>query len=305
MHNDYSVKYAVIEDNTTVEGTTLPNKAIKQIRVKSIEEYLSAIDNAYDILCTPDMGNNCTLWYRGQAQEGFDLLPTITRKKNNLQLNPLYETAFLSKFKSLAIPYVERLPGFPLPGGVTSYWSWLFMLRHYELPARILDWSSDALTALFFATDPNDPSLKKGTDASVWVLNPVILNEAFSFHSYLKPGYIPNVEEKSFNLYFGPDSNILNSTKPAAAIGPNNTTRIVAQKGTFTVFPRVKNLVGLNKQPDSSNYLYKINIAWEHFDDIQIQLQHFGITKLSLYPDITSIADEVLKQVINEGISTN
>ncbi|BCN29077.1 FRG domain-containing protein [Anaeromicropila herbilytica] len=305
MHNDFSVKYAVTEDKQELEQTPPPKDTIKQVRVKSIEEYLSAIDHAFSILCDPGTENKCTLWFRGQAQEGFDLLPTITRKKKDLQLNPLYETAFLSKFKSLAIPYVERLPAFPLPGGVTSYWSWLFMLRHYELPARILDWSSDALTALFFATDPTDPSLKKGIDASVWVLNPVTLNEAFSFHSYLKPGYIPNVEEESFNLYFGPDSNILNSTKPAAAIGPNNTTRIVAQKGTFTVFPRVKDLVGLNKQPDSSDYLYKINIAWEDFEKIQNQLEHFGITRLSLYPDITSIAAEVFNQVINEGIRTN
>lgn len=304
MLNKKSLKLTDKKKKTSKGYTPLPVQRTKQIRVSSIEEYLAAIDQAFQILCDPTMGNNCTLWYRGQAQEGFDLLPTITRRRKNLQLNPLYETAFLSKFKSLAIPYVERLPAFPLPGGITSYWSWLFILRHYELPARIMDWSSDALTALFFATDPNDSSLQRGTDASVWVLNPVTLNKAFSFHSYLKPGYIPNVEEPSFNLYFGPNSNILNSTKPAAAIGPNNTTRIVAQKGTFTVFPRVKTLVPLNKQPDSDDYLLKINIAWEYFEKIQQQLQNYGVTRLSLYPDITTIASEVMQQVINEGIQT-
>lgn len=276
----------------------------KQFRVKSIEEYLSAIDQIFKILCSPGDSTNCTLWYRGQAQTNFDLLPTISRKKNGVQLNPLYETPILSKFKSLAIPYVQSLPGFPLPGGTTSYWSWLFMLRHYGLPARILDWSSDALTALFFATDPTDTSLKKGTDAAVWLLNPVTLNEAFSFHSYLEPGYIPNVEEASFNLYFGPNSDLLSTTKPAAAIGPNNTTRIVAQKGTFIVYPRVKELVALDQQPDSSSYLYKINIAWENFTDIQTQLKHYGITRLSLYPDIENIAGEVMQQVKDESVET-
>lgn len=288
----------VIKNKKAFVGTK-----VKQIRVKTIEEYLSAINVAFNLLCDPSKGSS-TLWYRGQAEKNFDLLPTITREKKGLQLNPLFETVFLSKFKSLATPYVESLPGFPFPDGITSYWSWLFMLRHYGLPARILDWSSDALTALFFATDPTDPSLKPGTDAAVWVLNPVTLNEAFSFHSFLKPGYIPNVVEPSFNLYFGPDSELLSTTKAAAAIGPNNTTRIVAQKGTFTVFPHVKNLVALNKQPDSSNYLYKINIAWESFKDIQDQLKLFGVTRLSLYPDIDNIAEEVMQQVIDESINT-
>lgn len=276
----------------------------REFRVRSVEDYLAAIDRSFEELCDPSQGTRCALWYRGQAQSGFDLLPTITRERQGLKLNPLFETVFLSKFKSLAIPYVEKLPAFPLPNGITPYWSWLFMLRHYGLPARILDWSSDALTALFFATDPEDPSVKPGTDAAVWVLNPVTLNKAFSFHSFLKPGYIPNVEEPSFQLYFGPDSNILSTPKPAAAIGPNNTTRIVAQKGTFIVYPHVKNLIALNNLPDSSEYLIKINIAWDAFPKIQTQLRHFGITKLSLYPDIDMIANEVFLQVLDEGINT-
>lgn len=273
-------------------------------RIKSVAEYLNAVESVFRTLCNVEQGTNCQLWYRGQAQHGFDLLPTITRKRGTLQLNPLYETVFLSKFKSMAIPYVEKLPAYPFNEDTASYWSWLFMLRHYGLPARILDWSRDALTGLFFATDPEDPSLTYGVDAAVWILHPVKLNEAFSFHSFLKPGYIPNVEESSFNLFFGPESDILNTLKPAAAIGPLNTTRIVAQRGTFTVFPRVKSLTALNIFEDAGYYLSKINIAWENFHDIQTQLRHYGITKISLYPDMETITNEVFQEVIDEGIKT-
>ncbi|MGE5418181.1 MAG: FRG domain-containing protein [Acidobacteriota bacterium] len=276
---------------------------IAEIRVKSVPEYLRAVNKVFKTLCTSDQSNRCELWYRGQAETNFDLLPTITRKTNNLQLNPLFETVFLSKFKSLAIPFVERLPAFPLPGGTTNYWSWLFMLRHYGLPARIMDWSRDALTGLFFATDPTDPSLKKGIDAAVWVLNPVTLNKAFIFHSFIKPGYIPNVEEEAFNRLFGPESSN-HRPKPAAAIGPLNTTRIVAQRGTFTVFPLMKHLIAMNKLPDSAKHLFKIIIAWQDFKDIQTQLKHYGITRLSLFPDIDIIANEVFQQVLDEGVNT-
>jgi hypothetical protein len=274
------------------------------LRVSSVSEYLDAVDDIFNTICNISQGGDCGLWYRGQAQHSFDLLPTITRKRQGLQLNPLFETAFLSKFKSLATPFVERMPAFPLNADLTSYWSWLFMLRHYGLPARILDWSKDALTGLFFATDAEDSSLTKGVDAAVWILNPVRLNEEFSFHSFLKPGYIPSVEEPTFNLFFGPESDILNTQKPAAAIGPLNTTRIVAQRGTFTVFPRVKTLTALNLFEDATYYLQKINIAWESFPNIQTQLRHYGITKLSLYPDMETIATEVFQEVLDEGINT-
>lgn len=274
------------------------------IRINSVSEYLDAVDEIFKCLCNSDQGINCGLWYRGQAQQDFDLLPTITRKRQGLQLNPLFETAFLSKFKSLATPFADRLPTFRLNSDVSSYWNWLFMLRHYGLPARILDWSRDALTGLFFATDAEDPCLSKGKDAAVWILNPVRLNEEFSFHSFLKPGYIPSVEEPSFNLFFGPDSYILNTLKPAAAIGPLNTSRIVAQRGIFTVFPRIKTLTALNKFEDAPHYLNKINIAWENFGNIQTQLRHYGITKLSLYPDLETISSEVFQEVLDEGINT-
>lgn len=280
------------------------DKFRETIRVKSVAEYLDAVDFIFTTLCHDNQGSNCQLWYRGHPKESYDLLPTITREKGGLQLNPLFETAFLSKFKSAAIAYVEKLPKFPSNDEVNAYWNWLFILRHYGLPARILDWSRDALTGLFFATNPQDSSLTPGVNAAVWILNPVKLNESFSFHSFLKPGYIPSVEEPSFNLFFGPESDILNTLKPAAAIGPLNTTRIVAQRGTFTVFPRVKTLLALNKFEDSHKYLTKIIIDYEHISKIQIQLRHYGITRLALYPDMESIASEVFQEVIDEGINT-
>lgn len=292
-----------------IEGQNLCNKKgsplfPELILVKSVAEYLDAVDFIFTTLCNDNQGSNCQLWYRGHVQESFDLLPTITREKGGLQLNPLFETAFLSKFKSAAIAYVEKLPKFPLNDDVNAYWNWLFILRHYGLPARILDWSRDALTGLFFATNPEDPCLTPGVNAAVWLLNPVRLNESFSFHSFLKPGYIPSVEEPSFNLFFGPESDILNTLKPAAAIGPLNTTRIVAQRGTFTVFPRVKTLLALNKFEDSDKYLTKIMIDCNSIDKIQTQLRHYGITRLALYPDMESIASEVFQEVIDEGINT-
>jgi hypothetical protein len=268
------------------------------IRVSTVQEYLAAIDDAACVLC--DAIESCELWFRGHVQTGFQLLPSIFRPIDGIQLNPELEIVFLSKFKSLATPYIDYLPTHPLPNGVESYWSWLFQMQHYGVPTRLLDWSRDALVALYFATNPEDRSLTKGIDGAVWVLNPVVLNRAYNFNKFTQAGYIPNVEEAGFNILFGPDSLPLSNPKPAAAIGPLNSSRISAQRGVFTVFPHQKNLIPIEQFPDSNLFLFKICIANENVDEIQSQLKRYGITKISLFPELQSIAGEITRQVIAE-----
>ncbi|HHW00960.1 MAG TPA: FRG domain-containing protein [Clostridiaceae bacterium] len=252
------------------------------------------------MLC--DANQNCELWYRGQVQTGFQLMPSISRSIDGIQLNPELEIVFLSKFKSLATPYIDNLPTPPLPNGVESYWSWLFQMQHYGVPTRLLDWSRDALVALFFATNPEDHSLMPGIDSAVWVLNPVTLNKAYNFNEFTQAGYIPNVEEAGFNTLFGPDSLPLSNPKPAAAIGPLNSSRITAQRGVFTVFPHQKNLIPLEQFSDSSTFLIKICIATESAEEIFAQLQRYGINKIALFPELQSIAGEITRQVIAEKV---
>ncbi|WP_348982830.1 FRG domain-containing protein [Desulfosporosinus sp. Sb-LF] len=271
--------------------------------VHSVEEYLNAVDEAFQRICsTPD---RCELWYRGQKQlnqplnppeSRWDLIPSITRPP----FNPLMEVIFLSKFKSYAIPFVQELPSFPIPNGQAAYWHWLFMMQHYGVPTRILDWSRDALTGLFFALDGRGPS-DAGKDAAVWILNPVRLNEAFSFHSFVKPGYIPNVDEEVVSLYFGPNAEILANKKPAAVIGPLNNPHIVAQKGVFTVFPHEREITPLNLFTDASNYLLEICVAEDKIPLILNQLKHYGITHFTLYPDITEVRNQINIEIREES----
>lgn len=267
-------------------------------RVKSVEEYLNAVDKAYKLIC-PTTGR-CELWYRGQNQPAnltsFNLEPSIARRGRN----PLMEIIYLSKFKSYAIPFVQELPSFPIPNGQAAYWHWLFMMQHYGVPTRLLDWSRDALTGLFFALDGRGVN-DIGKDAAVWILNPVRLNEAFSFHYFVKPGYIPNVDEEVVDLYFGPNAQILANKKPAAVIGPLNNPHIVAQRGVFTVFPHDREIIPLNLFSDASNYLLEICVDAKSIPSISTELEHYGVTRFTLYPDITEVARQINLEVEEEG----
>jgi len=122
----------------------------------------------------------------------------------------------------------------------------------------------------------------------------------YNFNEFTQSGYIPNVEEGGFNTIFGPDSLPLTTPKPAAAIGPLNSSRITAQRGVFTVFLHQKNLIPLEQFTDSRTFLVKICIASENVGEIQAQLQRYGITKIALFPELQSIADEITRQIIAE-----
>lgn len=119
------------------------------------------------------------------------------------------------------------------------------------------------------------------------------LNEKFNFYPNYKPGYIPNVEEEIVYTLFGPNGQELPGKMSAAVFGPLNSTRIVAQKGVFTVFPLLRELTPLEQFPGSSDFLCKICVVKEARDKIREQLKRYGYTNASLFPEINRITEQI------------
>ncbi len=264
-------------------------------KITTIEEYLNSVDNVYNRLWgdreTTDAAvkYSSKIWFRGLKDEDYLMLPSIARSGINVE----YETIYLSKFKSKAIPYLGQLPSYPLSEGLHGYWDWLFLMQHYGVPTRLMDWSEDALVALLFAIDVNARPAELEKDPAVWCLNPVKLNEAFNFNNFYPPGYIPNVEEKEVYEMFGPVQRGFNNKKPAAVYGPLNSTRIMAQKGVFTIFPYTVNMVEFDKLPDSEAYLEKLVISKDTRKSMTEQLRRYGINYAQLFPEIGYVAAEI------------
>ncbi|MEI7025905.1 FRG domain-containing protein [Paenibacillus sp. y28] len=267
--------------------------------VNSVEKFLRAVDHFYQLICPENKPNKCELWFRGVKRTDYNLDPSIARG-----LGAQAEIVYLSKFRSLAYPYLQETPYFPYSEDRNSYWGWLFMMQHYGVPTRLLDWSREALVALLFAVDPNRTPKEEEVDSAVWLLNPVELNKAFQFYDFLQRGYIPNVTEPAFNAKFGP--NVRNeNVKAAAAIGPLNNPRIIKQAGTFTVYPKRRIIVPLNQLPDAANYLYKIVITKESRNDIYHQLNHYGLTVSDLFPQLDKVKDEIEREINAENLTSS
>ena len=81
-------------------------------------------------------------------------------------------------------------------------------------------------------------------------------------------------------------------TYPIAVIGPQNTERIIAQKGVFTLFPN-KDSFTMESLGKADEFLVKITIPKEYVDSIKEDLYFIGMTESSLFPELDSISKEL------------
>lgn len=256
----------------------------------SVSEYLNHINGVFNSERIEKM------WYRGQSKvnDRYKLQPSIYREVDHQYL----EYDLFLRFKAKGVPFLKYKP--------ETDWDWLFLMQHYGVPTRLLDWSEDALIALAFAVEKRTTRDKYSEDACVWLLNPFGLNKQFNaFRDYK---FIPNVEEERIKEHFGMKPKHLltggamyNMQHPIAVIGSMNSDRIISQKGVFTLFPQPSaDLKPLEETDNNEQFLYKIIIKKDSIEGVKQELTRFGINENSLYPGLDSIAIEIERELKNK-----
>ncbi len=236
--------------------------------IASVQELLEQLDKSTD----PTEVN----WYRGQRVFDWKLLPGYFRFTS-----PPSETTLLNRFRQNA----SRL----LEAPARNDFDWLFLMQHYGVPTRLLDWSENPLTALYFAVFH---SAEDDQDGALWMLNPVSLNEYANIRNSDEPMFIPSFDDEEIKGYSLESlrSGSKLALKPAATIATRNSARIQAQAGVFTIHHNERTPleeIGDGKQVSC----FKIPSSAK--EKIRKQLAILGFTRFHLFPELESVGASV------------
>lgn len=229
--------------------------------VTSISDFVSKLDANGD--------RNQVQWFRGHGDSTWKLVPSISRE-NEYPVEA--EWASFKRFRQNASRFVTQKQ--------QSSWDWLFLMQHYGVPTRLLDWTENPLVALYFAA-----SSSPDTDGHLWVLLPTELNSESGYSNKLANDLPCFQMDDDLDSYLTKTvlSNPEASQSPVCAIASRDSSRIVAQHGVFTIFH--SDFTPL-EDLDSAKHLWRYRIPKESKQRIVDELDLLQINKFALFPEL-------------------
>src|SRR6266446_10614149 len=152
--------------------------------MKHPDRYVNSIGELVELLRTDLQGYIGPVWFRGQAVADWYLEPKLLRGTVDLS-----ETHFINRFKQNASFLLEKPP--------SSEFDWLFLMQHYGMQTRLLDWTESPLVGLYFAVEED---AHNSEDGSLWALMPTLLNSKSNY----RPAYeheVPSFDDEDMQNY--------------------------------------------------------------------------------------------------------
>jgi hypothetical protein len=283
------------------------------IKVTSLSQYVAEVSKIH-------AAEQDSAWFRGHSSAAYQLIPSVLR--DCVPLTSAYGSSLrgdehlaasgyavtfinpermLDDFKRKAAPFMQYSP--------KNDFEWLFLMQHHGVPTRLLDWTTNALVALYFAVssirpypvipkaedwddEVKEPSEFDANSAAVFAINPRKFNR--TVHADIK-----NVVDVAQNFdYWKAYSRPMEITTakfdiqhPLCITAPQISPRMRAQSGLFTIHGRDIN--ALDYFSEVRALLTKILIPFENALTIQRELHQFGISEASIYPSLESVAKDV------------
>ena len=218
-------------------------------------------------------------WFRGQADFTWNLIPSISRERDGVDA----EIALMKRFKQNAMHFLQSHPA--------TDWDWLFLMQHYGVPTRLLDWTENPLIGLYFAVNEEKHYDKDGV---LWGLLPKSLNKQY------RPSYAEELPyfgvDDFIDLYLPKNMALERSSRlePIAAISARESRRLFAQLGVFTITHR--EVIPIEEAGDKQ-HVWRLVIPKEEKGNILNELAYLGVNKLALFPELPSVA-EIAKEIL-------
>jgi len=274
---------------------------------KNLDEYSTIINNL--------KSTEQSLWYRGMSSASYLLEPSLFREKSVIgleysgrEINGRYyrKSEAIMKSDLAAIDsFIEQYSQF-YPEKTKNYnlVDYLYIMQHYDIPTRLLDFSKDELIALYFAVanlkkdkvldcdeEIEDYFEKDGDSdlgASVHIIDPIYTNENTNIFVNLKD-QILNIDNIDIDV-------LSNIDLPLCIETDNQDSRIISQKGVFLLFGRAYK--PYEYYDIFNRKTVKIFIPNSCRSLIKQELKEtLKISHRSVFPDIKGISMEIIEQI--------
>jgi hypothetical protein len=209
------------------------------------------------------------VWWRGHAREAWQLKPSVHRDSDHT-----YELNIALRFRQYAPTRHHSCP----PESDRA--SWLYLMQHYSLPTRLLDWTESPLVAAYFAVNEDDDEA-----GALWALRPTSLNK----QTGEVEGILGIESPLPRKLFQAPFQQNPNDPDTAVAIVANQVDiRMLIQQSAFTIHGSESQ--PLEELPDHDEFLMRFEIPATAKEIIRTQLRWLGMTESYLFPDLEHLA---------------
>ena len=244
--------------------------------IKSVAQYMEVVDDLW-VKWIKKENYIADIWFRGHGDTKWTLTPSAMRPP----YSNVNEHRFRHDFMLRAQPFLSEATQPP-----KDDWDWYFLMQHYGIPTRLLDWTVSALVALYFAIEDSPD-----TDGCVWILNPRQINISLTD---TEMDFIPIYSDGSVAGYL---PRLWDETKEHLAKGviaidpPLNSPRLAAQRGKFTVHGR--DAKPLETYEELALALVTVEIPQDDKKRIARQLLSAGIAHSILFLGLQGLGTEI------------
>ena len=259
-------------------------------KIDSLDKFIQQVEKITTRWSKPKKSAAIAPWFRGIPDVAYELSPGLYRAKEEDPVEQ--ENEIRREFQLRAYPFLNEALYPP-----RTSWDWYFLMQHFGLKTRMLDWTESALVALYFATGESRWRAKIRTkketrrDAAVWVLNPWLFNMRHGVNEERIPSFEDPIMRGYLADYFLPSESIEWPKKPLAFEPPHNSLRLAAQRGKFTLHGRdSKSLDHVSKDP---NVMVRLVIDGKEREWVRQQLGRAGITEGTMYPGLEGLARDI------------
>ena len=247
----------------------MPDNVFRNIRgiIKNIGDVVAAVH-----ACDTEFSAGA-VWWRGQPKEGLPLVPKFFRIPVDSRAD---EQTINNNFR------FKARTRHPVCSADDDYPGWLFLMQHYGLGTRLLDWSESPLVAAFFAVclGPSD------SEAEIIALSPDALNEVG-----VGARVIANPKTDDWGLFRSAFIRVEPAQVANVAVACDHfDARMVAQQSVFTIHGSDS---PLDQDDKRETFQRSFVIPGEYRKILAAEIMMLGLSESSLFPDLEHLSRDI------------